>query len=82
MRGGEDGGEIGGILFFLGQLPCCPEQNRLLQAPETPLPVWGLVALIADIPGELCGVGTELLSQRFLCLYFPVAVETRSLHDG
>lgn len=47
-----------------------------------PLPLRGLVAFIADIPGELCGVGTGLLSQRFLCLYFPVAVERRSLYDG
>lgn len=49
---GEDGGETEGFCSSSDSLPCCPEQNRLLQAPETPLPVRGLVAFIADIPGS------------------------------
>lgn len=71
-----------GLYSSFDNLPCCPEQNRLLQAPVPTAALEGLVAFIIDIPGELCGIGTGLHSQCFLCLYFLAAVGTRSLSDG
>lgn len=79
---GEDGGESERD-SVLPWTACHAAQNRTGSSrPRDAAALAGAEAFIADIPGELCGVGTGRLSQRFLCLYLPVAVEIRSLYDG
>lgn len=62
---GEDGGESERD-SVLPRTACHAAQNRTGSSrPRDAAALAGAVAFIADIPGELCGVGTGLLSQRF-----------------